>query len=62
MTDIQLSGDVLCVTSSNGVFLIADVTDNETPIILSTINLSSHRPTSFAIDEGYACVMGVASS
>ena len=62
ITDIQLSGDVLCVTSSNGVFLIADVTDNETPIILSTINLSPHRPTSFAIDEGYACVMGVASS
>ena len=62
ITDIQLSGDVLCVTSSHGVFLIADVTKNETPKILSAINFLSHQPTSFAIDEGYACVMRMARS
>ena len=62
VTDIQLSGDALCLTSSNGVFLIVDVTENKMHTILSTINLSPHRLNSFAIDEGYACVMGAARS
>lgn len=62
ITDIQLLGNVLCVTSSNGVFLMADVADGEHLNVLSAVNLIPHRPESFAVDGGYACVLGVGRS
>ena len=61
ITDIQLSENMLCMTSSNGVFLIADVTETKNHKVLSAIDLLSYQPISIAIGEGYACVMGIPS-